>query len=167
MKYVYIILAVGILGLGGYFLTNQASEVNEATTEVPEGYHMMPDGTIMEGEVMEETASENLAPASDSNQASITLDPNARVVQVRGVNYGYDVKEIVVKKGETVTVEFESTDGFHDWVVDEFDAKTDRVQPGIRTSVTFVPDEVGTFEYYCSVGSHRAHGMVGKLIVEE
>lgn len=167
MKYVYIILVVALLGFGGYLLVNQSSKVDEVATVIPEGSHVMPDGSIMEGEVMEETDDDNLAPVSDPNQASVTLDPNARVFQVRGINYGYDVKEIVVKKGETVTIEFESTDGFHDWVVDEFEARTDRVQPGTRTSVTFVADEIGAFEYYCSVGSHRAHGMVGKLIVEE
>lgn len=35
------------------------------------------------------------------------------------------------------------------------------------TSVTFVADETGTFEYYCSVGNHRGQGMIGKLIVED
>jgi len=40
------------------------------------------------------------------------------------------------------------------------------VTPGTPTSVTFVADKTGTFEYYCSVGNHRAQGMVGKLIVE-
>lgn len=34
------------------------------------------------------------------------------------------------------------------------------------TSVTFVADTLGTFEYYCSVGNHRAQGMVGNLVVE-
>jgi nitrite reductase (NO-forming) len=86
---------------------------------------------------------------------------------VRGVNYAFDVSEIKVKKGETVTINFESTDGFHDFVVDAFGAKTKKVQPGVKTSVTFVADESGTFEYYCSVGSHKMQGMVGKLIVED
>jgi plastocyanin len=29
-----------------------------------------------------------------------------------------------------------------------------------------VADKKGTFEYYCSVGQHRALGMKGKLVVE-
>jgi plastocyanin len=90
----------------------------------------------------------------------------AKVFDVKGVNYGYDVQEIRVKKGDTVTINFTSTSGFHDWVVDEFDARTEKVQAGGTTSVTFVASKVGTFEYYCSVGSHRQMGMVGKLIVE-
>ena len=34
------------------------------------------------------------------------------------------------------------------------------------TFVEFTVDKTGTFEYYCSVGQHRANGMVGNLIVE-
>lgn len=91
---------------------------------------------------------------------------NTKVFAVAGVNFKFDVEEIRVKKGDTVTINFMSTDGFHDWVVDEFDARTKQVRPGTPTSITFVADKAGTFEYYCSVGQHRAHGMIGKLIVE-
>jgi plastocyanin len=64
-----------------------------------------------------------------------------------------------------VTVNFTSDQWFHDWVVDEFDAATEKVETWGTTSVTFVADQVGEFEYYCSVGAHRANGMVGMLIV--
>lgn len=91
---------------------------------------------------------------------------NVVSVDVSGFNFGYDISEIRVREGDTVTINFVSTDGFHDWVVDEFDAATEKVRPGTPTSVTFVADRAGTYEYYCSVGSHRAQGMVGTLIVE-
>ena len=83
-----------------------------------------------------------------------------------GKKMAFSETEMRVKKGDKVTVNFESTDGLHDWVVDEFGARTQQVQPGTKTSVTFTADKVGTFEYYCAVGKHRAMGMVGKLIVE-
>ena len=63
-------------------------------------------------------------------------------------------------------VVFTSESGFHDWVVDEFDAATSRVQSGGQATVEFVAETSGTFEYYCSVGSHRAQGMKGNLVVE-
>ncbi len=88
------------------------------------------------------------------------------VVEISGKNFEYDVTEIKVSQGDTVTINFTSTSGFHDWVVDEFDAKTAQVNAGGETSVTFVADKAGTYEYYCSVGNHRAQGMVGTLIVE-
>ena len=93
-------------------------------------------------------------------------EAQAHVFNVGGVNFAFDVKQIRVKKGDTVTINFISNSGTHDWVVDEFAARTQRVNAGSSSSVTFVADRAGTFEYYCSVGNHRALGMVGRLIVE-
>ena len=93
-------------------------------------------------------------------------EPITHVFDIKGFNFAFDVGEITVKEWDTVTINFESADGFHDWVVDEFDAATDQVQTGGKTSVTFVADKTGEYEYYCSVGSHRAKGMVGILTIE-
>jgi plastocyanin len=79
---------------------------------------------------------------------------------------GNDNPEIKVKEGDRVRIEFTSTSGFHDWVVDTFGA-TEQVREGEgMTSVEFVADKKGTFEYYCSVGRHRENGMKGNLVVE-
>jgi plastocyanin len=80
---------------------------------------------------------------------------------------GVDNPTLRVQQGDTVRIEFTSTDGFHDWVLDGFDAATERVRPDDEmTVVEFVADEVGTFSYYCSVGSHRQQGMEGIIVVE-
>ena len=50
------------------------------------------------------------------------------VINLTGENFKYSQDTIVVNKGDTVTVNFENIDGFHDWGVDEFDAWTERVQ---------------------------------------
>ena len=55
----------------------------------------------------------------------------------------------------------------HDFVIDELNVKSEITKGGNSTVVEFTPDTAGTFEFYCSVGQHRANGMVGKLIVEE
>lgn len=88
------------------------------------------------------------------------------VFDVSGVPFEFDVKEIKVKEGDVVTINFTTVKGLHDWVVDEFDASTEQVSDGETSSVTFVADKKGTYEYYCSVGNHRAQGMSGVLIVE-
>lgn len=80
---------------------------------------------------------------------------------------GKDNPELKVKYGTRVKIDFTSTEGFHDWVVDEFNARTQQVSAGDPSaSVEFIADKKGTFEYYCSVGSHRELGMKGKLVVE-
>lgn len=87
------------------------------------------------------------------------------VVDITGVNFSYSLETIEVNEWDVVTINFTSNAGFHDWVVDEFDAATDKVEEGGTTSVTFVADQAGEFEYYCSVGAHRENGMIGTLIV--
>lgn len=95
--------------------------------------------------------------------------------EIEGVNLHYYLAdqqdagqnpELVVQEGDTVRIELEVTQGFHDLVIDEFDAATEQVAAGNTTVVEFVADEAGTYEYYCSVGSHRAQGMYGTFIVE-
>jgi len=160
MKFVYIILAAALLASAYYFFTAQEPSVEELHNDSFE--------QISENE-MTNSMDESLNTAdtsNDSSQASVILDPNAKVFNVTAVNYGFSLKEIRVKEGETVTINFESTDGFHDFVVDEFDAATEKVRPGTPSTVTFIADNAGTFEYYCSVGSHRSMGMVGTLVVE-
>jgi plastocyanin len=71
-----------------------------------------------------------------------------------------------VKDSEKVRIEFTSTVGFHDFVIDEFQAATKKVKVGESTFVEFIANKKGIFEYYCSVGTHRQQGMKGKLIVE-
>ncbi len=107
-----------------------------------------------EGELIGQDA---VAPVRTPGEVSYT---------VLGSNFAYDITEMRVQEGDVVTVTFRSVDGFHDWVVDEFDAATQKVSTGNETTVTFTADKKGTYEYYCSVGSHRANGMVGTLIVE-
>ena len=80
---------------------------------------------------------------------------------------GVENPDIKVKQGDKVKIEFSSTQGFHDWTLDEFNAATKQVMDTDgSTIVEFVADKKGTFEYYCSVGSHRANGMKGNFIVE-
>lgn len=85
---------------------------------------------------------------------------------VVGDDFSFDKKEIKVKEGDTVKIIFQNKKGFHDWVLDEFDARTKQLQAGSEETIEFVASKKGTYEYYCSVGKHRQMGMVGKLIVE-
>lgn len=161
---------IACIGLGFVFVANHYlhGHGDGYHDEIPQGYHKMDDGTLMKNaDSHESTELKPKAKVADPNKKAVTLNPSARVIEVRGVNYDYDVSVIKVKKGETVTINFESTDGFHDFVIDAFSVATKKVQPGTKTSVTFTADTVGTFPYYCSVGNHKAQGMVGNLVVSE
>ncbi len=102
---------------------------------------------------------------ADHAPASITFD-------VTGGMFYYVPNVIHVKKGDTVTINFLNAGGFHDFTLDEFAVKigpfmSDAAAPAAVMSATFVADQAGTFKFYCNVGSHRAMGQEGTLIVEE
>ena len=87
-------------------------------------------------------------------------------ITIEGGDYFFKPVEIRVKKDQKVKIIFKNTKGFHDLVIDEFSAWAPQILEGNDTEVTFTPDKIGTFEFYCSVDGHRALGMKGKLIVE-
>ena len=159
-----ILVIVGIIIIAGGFLYSgalkQESDLAEDSPEVVKDDGVMPEEN---GEAMSVPEigleDEMIVLEEESGSAVVVFD-------VSGVNFAFSEKEIRVKKGDRVRINFTSTDGFHDWVVDEFNASTDRISAGGSASVEFVADQVGTFEYYCSVGNHRGMGMVGNLIVE-
>ena len=109
------------------------------------------------------------AAAKNSNINSVNINnptADAKEFTLIGKNYSFSLAEIRVKKGDKVKINLDVQEGFHDWVVDEFSVRISKVKAPAAASTEFVADKTGIFEYYCSVGDHRAKGMVGKLIVE-
>jgi plastocyanin len=96
-----------------------------------------------------------------------TMDASGTVQEftVTGSNFKFVPGTMSVKKGDTVKITFVNSGGTHDWNLDEFNAHTGIIQGGATKTVTFVADQAGSFEYYCSVGNHRAMGMRGTLTV--
>lgn len=167
MKALLALVVLVVIAAGGWFYMQN---IRGATAGAPE----VTDFDKLGAEVPDPTM--NMKPLDgamkmedgtlDEEPAKAAVAPEERTFNVTATNFAYSMKEIRVKRGEKVTINFESTGGLHDWVVDEFNARTKQVRPGTKTSVTFTPDMAGTFEFYCAVGDHRAMGMVGKLIVE-
>lgn len=79
---------------------------------------------------------------------------------------GVESPELHVKEGDNVKVNLEIIQGYHDWGIDEFNARTESKSAAASTSVEFIADKKGTYEYYCSIGRHRQMGMKGNFIVE-
>jgi len=104
--------------------------------------------------------------ADETPTPKASTNSNLITVNIEGGNFTFSPTEIKVKKGDTVKIVFLNKEGFHDWVLDEFNAKTPQIAVGKTAEVEFVADKSGTFEYYCSVGEHRQMGMKGNLVVE-
>lgn len=153
MKALFAIIVVLAVAVGAWFLLPQEATAPSAET-----------GSGSNTETT--TGSQATTGTGASVDTSLAVGSDTVVIEVGAGGFYFNPKEIRVKEGQTVQINVTNEGGTHDWVIDEFDARTPILQSGQKASVTFVADRKGTFEYYCSVGSHRANGMVGKLIVE-
>lgn len=110
------------------------------------------------------SASPSTSPSTSASSAQTT--GSTKEFTVSGSNYKFEPSTITVKKGDSVKITFQNSGGFHDFALDEFNIKTAVIPSGQSTTVQFVADKAGTFQYYCSVGNHRAMGMQGTLTVQ-
>jgi len=92
---------------------------------------------------------------------------SVRAVQLEGKEFSFTPSSISVKAGEKVRVSFTNAGSFpHNITFDGLNVASDTISPGESTTVEFTASESGTFNFYCSVGNHRAQGMEGSLEVE-
>lgn len=105
-------------------------------------------------------------PTGSETESSGSSLEGTKEFTVTGSNFKFDTSEIKVKKGDTVKITFKNSSGFHNFAIDEFNISTKQMSGPSEETVTFVADKVGTYEFYCAVGNHRAMGMKGKFIVE-
>jgi nitrite reductase (NO-forming) len=111
-----------------------------------------------------------LQPTDETAQGEETSESQVlseQIITVEGGEFYLEPNEIRVKQGERVTINFTNVKGFHDFVLDEFEVRTQQIPADSTATVSFLADKTGTFEYYCSVGQHRQNGMVGTLIVSQ
>lgn len=121
-----------------------------APTDLPE------TETAIEESDSANTDTDNGAEVEEGEIVEITVDAS---------NFSFSEESITVNEGDTVRITLMNTQGVHDLRVEGYDVGTSIINVGQSETFEFVADEVGTFEYYCSVGTHRAMGMVGELIV--
>lgn len=147
---ILILLAAGLAGGFLYFSSANSYKTDELKVKVEE-----PTGVTATQPVLPEKESSPAAMKEEQKEFALDASP-----------FTFSVKEIRVKQGDRVKITLTNKAGLHDWVLDEFNARTKQLAAGATESVEFTADKKGTFEYYCSVGNHRQQGMVGKLIVE-
>jgi len=72
------------------------------------------------------------------------------VIHIEAKQWAFSPDEIVVKKGQKVTLVITSRDVTHGFMLSAFDIN-EVINPGSEVIVTFIPDKTGTFEFRCSV----------------
>jgi cytochrome c oxidase subunit II len=97
-----------------------------------------------------------------------TPDPDSeRVVKIVAQRFHYTPREIVLKKGEAVRLEFTSLDFVHGFKVPALGVRAN-LPPGLMTVVHIKPEKVGRFVFLCDNFCGDDHeNMNGVFIVNE
>ena len=73
---------------------------------------------------------------------------------------------LTVAKGTAVTINIKNSSALgHNFSLDAFHV-SQNIDAGGSATVTFTPDQAGTYYFYCNVPGHAQAGMVGKLTVQ-
>ncbi len=157
MKNLVWILVIALVLVGGWMLFgNSSDELGPMEQEIAEH---SPEGTT--GEDDHEATTDDMTPPIDEPVGAETKE-----FTVTGSNFKFDPATIAVKYGDIVKITFVNSGGVHDLKIDEFNAATEVLKTaGQRETITFVANKLGSFEYYCSIGTHRQMGMKGTLTV--
>jgi cytochrome c oxidase subunit 2 len=92
---------------------------------------------------------------------------NEQVIKITAKMFEYSPKDITVKKGVPVVLEFTSLDRLHGFNSPGLGIRTDIV-PGKVNRLRFVPDKVGTIPFHCDNFCGSGHeGMTGTITVTE
>ncbi len=156
MKNLLIFVIVLVLLVAGGWFFMQGEEKVEAPVVDTKSLELEPNDDV--GLVDANVSLKTTAETSSTQEV--------KEFTVSGSNYAFNPSSIKVKKGDKVKITFNNTQGFHDWVIDEYGVATKQTNAPTTEVLEFTADKVGSFEYYCSVGSHRAMGMKGTLVVE-
>jgi plastocyanin len=178
MKYFLSVLAVlAFVGAGC-----AASSDSQTSAEVTTDTELVAQDAIEPASVEEEEAEPNAGTVSpevifEDVESGSTSDENGVPVfeivlgepadvelSMEAGNFFFDTKEIRVAAGDRISITFTKNSGFHTFVIDEIDLSF-TVTEGEVLNFT-APSEPGSYPIYCDIGSHRAFGMEGMLIVE-
>ncbi len=92
---------------------------------------------------------------------------NEQLIQITAKRFEYSPKEITLKKGVPVVLEFTSLDRLHGFVCPGLKLRMD-IRPGKVNTLRFTPDKAGTFPFHCDNFCGSGHeGMKGTIIVTE
>lgn len=89
------------------------------------------------------------------------------IIKMTAKKFEYSPKDISVKKGIPVVLEFTSLDGLHGFYCPGLGIRTD-IEPQKVNRLRFIPEKVGTFSFHCDNFCGSGHeDMTGTIMVTE
>ncbi len=156
-KTYFILFILFVIVLVIVFFTGKKNKVEAPAVD---------DGTLSVG--LEEKP---LTPSGDVVQNPVTsqepvIKNGVKEFTISGQNFSFTPNSISVKKDDKVRIIFQNNMGFHDFKIDEYGIATKQAKAPYQEILEFTASKAGSFEFYCSVGTHRAMGMFGTFKVE-
>jgi len=155
MRNAWIWIVVVVILIGGGLLWWQNSQPTPASNTTPTVDVTTENTPPVENPVTTPTATTTSTATSSS----------VKEFTVTSQGMSFTPKTLSVKKGDTVKITYKNGGGTHNLTIDEFGVGTKTISGGASETIEFVADKTGDFQYYCSVGNHRAMGMWGTLTV--
>lgn len=181
-KPIYLFLGIAILTVlvaGCIPKTATNSDTNTNLDNVITNQNSVPNDSIQEDQSNNATITDTETGNTIEIAAQQTIDLSDEVKDIKEVTMTafyeivdgqpqpqYSIKQITVKKGDTVRIKVTNTRGNHDFNIDEFNIS----QPtplNEEVVIEFKADKSGKYTYYCSTPNHRSLGHWGILTVIE
>jgi heme/copper-type cytochrome/quinol oxidase subunit 2 len=164
MPVVLGLITLVVLGIAGYVFATGRTGVTQTTPTPTPGTNAV--NAPVASTVPTGSSMASASPSSEEMTATDATTQDVQIVSVEAGSFYFKPNEIRVKQGQKVRIVMKSVDMMHDFNITELDVKMPITKSGDTGTVEFVANKKGTFEYFCSVGSHRKMGQGGKLIVE-
>jgi plastocyanin len=149
MKWGIIVFAIVILAVAAYLAMSKKNVTPNVTNE----------STIQVTPVIT---------GSGVNESIVNpTGATVKEIVVEGSEFSYNPSVINLTVGQTVRLTFKNVGTFpHNLTIGDLGVATKTVAPGASDVVEFTANETGTFAFYCTIGTHRAQGMEGEVVVK-
>lgn len=105
-------------------------------------------------------------PGTNSSTIDERIVSENKSLTILGDEYSFSPSSINVEAGEQVTILFKNIGRApHNLTIEGLGISTKTIGGGQEDIIEFIAPATGTYTFYCSVGAHRAAGMVGSLEV--
>lgn len=92
-------------------------------------------------------------------------EPSGKEITVQLRSFEFEPSSFTLEQGQPVSLKLVSEDIEHTYTVEALGVDY-RVGPGETRTVTFTPEQSGTFELICTIPGHAEAGMVGTVAVQ-
>jgi uncharacterized cupredoxin-like copper-binding protein len=89
-----------------------------------------------------------------------------QTIHLEATEFAFSTPTVPLKAGQPVTLHFTNKGQIdHELAIEEWNVQTELLRPGQTATLTFTPQETGTFTFLCAIPGHTAAGMTGTINV--